>query len=271
MSSLAWEISNVVTVASYIAIALTLLVCLARVGPSKIPGGLLAALLLAGAFIGMCAVDHIVNAHTENMTPLKILVHGLEAAVSLPFAVLIVLGNKQCVKFIIKAGDADDKYDNKLYRTAFYRARIGMALVRMDGTIEDCNEALGQMLGFTRDELTSGRVTFLDVTHPEDAAADAEHFERMVSGEIDGYQLEKRYKKYDQSYFWGRLNVARVTENLALEYVVGQVEDIDELKRALAKLERQYSHTRKTLDAVMDDRTAQLEERIRNRSPELMS
>ena len=44
--------------------------------------------------------------------------------------------------------------------------------------------------------------SIFDLTHPEDAKKDVEQYRRQVAGEIDGYALEKRFRRCDGEYFW---------------------------------------------------------------------
>ncbi|MBK7452792.1 MAG: PAS domain-containing protein [Anaerolineales bacterium] len=49
------------------------------------------------------------------------------------------------------------------------------------------------LLGYTKAELI--QMTWEDLTHPDDLAADLAQFKRVMAGEVDGYTLEKRFLK----------------------------------------------------------------------------
>lgn len=67
------------------------------------------------------------------------------------------------------------------------------------------NERLCGMFGYTQDELC--RMTWSEITHPDDLDADQRQFERLLAGEIDGYLIEKRFIAKDGSEVPTLLNV----------------------------------------------------------------
>jgi len=75
-------------------------------------------------------------------------------------------------------------------RDAFEHAPVGIALASMDGTWLQFNERFREIAGYTRDQLS--RLTFTDLTHPEDARRETSLMRRMLSGDAGGYRIEKR-------------------------------------------------------------------------------
>jgi PAS domain S-box-containing protein len=84
-----------------------------------------------------------------------------------------------------------DSNPNQLFESAFQHAAIGMALVAPDGHWLRVNPAACAMVGYTEPELRER--TFQDITHPDDLASDLAQVRKMLSGEIQTYQMEKRY------------------------------------------------------------------------------
>ncbi|MCP3062548.1 PAS domain S-box protein [Myxococcus sp. K38C18041901] len=117
-----------------------------------------------------------------------------------------------------------------LFRTAFDHAPIGMSLVGLDGHFLNVNEALGQMLGYSREEMCA--VTFQDLTHPEDLEGDLFQVRRLLEGERGMYQLEKRYRhKLGHSVFvLLTASLVRDSRGEPLHFI-SQVQDISERKR----------------------------------------
>jgi len=74
---------------------------------------------------------------------------------------------------------------------AFDESPVGMALSSVAGRHLKVNAALCRLLGRTEVELLA--VSWQDVTHPDDTAADAAQLEATLSGEQDGYRLDKRF------------------------------------------------------------------------------
>ena len=95
----------------------------------------------------------------------------------------------------------------------------------------EVNDHLCELLGYTREELTG--LTWADLTHPDDLAADAEQFERVIRGEIDGYSLDKRFCRKDGGIVETEL-AARCVRNSAgaVDYFVALVKDVTDRKRA---------------------------------------
>ena len=78
-----------------------------------------------------------------------------------------------------------------LFRSCFNRGLIGIAIVSPDKRWIEANPRLCDLLGYSREELL--RTTWAQLTHPDDVEPNSENFDRVLAGEIDDYQLEKRY------------------------------------------------------------------------------
>ncbi|MDX6729310.1 MAG: hypothetical protein QOK49_4115, partial [Baekduia sp.] len=79
------------------------------------------------------------------------------------------------------------------FRSAFEAAGIGMAIVALDGAMLRVNQELTNVLGYTAEELL-GSGGIRAVAHPDERGGVAtDDFPRLVSGEIDRYQRERRY------------------------------------------------------------------------------
>lgn len=116
-------------------------------------------------------------------------------------------------------------------RTIFEGAAIGIALVDVTGRIVQGNGALCDLLGYTETELR-GR-SFMEVTHPDDAALDWNLFTELVDGRREQYQIEKRYIHKDGRVVWGRLTVSLSGDaGDSSAYFIKMVEDITWQKRA---------------------------------------
>ncbi|HEV7428037.1 MAG TPA: PAS domain S-box protein [Thermoanaerobaculia bacterium] len=75
-------------------------------------------------------------------------------------------------------------------RDAFEQAPVGIALASMDGAWLQFNERFREIAGYSREQLS--RLTFTDLTHPDDARREATLMRRMLSGDAGGYRIEKR-------------------------------------------------------------------------------
>ncbi|MFW9848885.1 MAG: PAS domain S-box protein [Candidatus Thorarchaeota archaeon] len=128
------------------------------------------------------------------------------------------------------------------FRGAFHDASIGMALVSFDNVIMDCNLALCQMLGYTREELVGK--TFPELTHPDDMNKTPEIINGTFQNGKTTIQLEKRYlHKSGHTVYTFISSSIGLDENKKPKYFVTQFQDITESKiasEALAASEANY-------------------------------
>jgi diguanylate cyclase (GGDEF)-like protein/PAS domain S-box-containing protein len=127
------------------------------------------------------------------------------------------------------------------FGSAFRDAAIGMALVGLDGYFLQVNRSLCRIVGYSEEELLEK--TFRDTTHPDDLQADVEQVRRMLAGEIETYQMEKRYFHKDGHVVWILLNVSLVHDEEGEPlYTVAQIQDVTERKQAEECLQYQSTH-----------------------------
>lgn len=96
------------------------------------------------------------------------------------------------------------------FRLIFDRSPAGSAIVGPDLRLQRANESLCRFLGYREDELC-GR-TFADITHPEDRERDVAQVHRLLAGEIDRFDIEKRYLRKNGEAAWARVNVTLVRD-----------------------------------------------------------
>src|SRR5678815_1636258 len=119
------------------------------------------------------------------------------------------------------------------FRLTIDEAPIGMALVALDGRFVRVNRALCEIVDYTPDELI--KLTFQDITHPDDLEIDLAASGQLARGEMPRYHREKRYIRKDGTIVDVLLDVSILrSRDGAPLYYISQLEDITERKRAEA-------------------------------------
>ncbi|MFZ0735249.1 MAG: PAS domain S-box protein [Candidatus Sulfotelmatobacter sp.] len=113
----------------------------------------------------------------------------------------------------------------QLYRSTFELAAVGVAHVGPDGRWLRVNRKLCEILGYSEAELL--QMTFQEVTHPEDLAADLVETEKVRSGELPTFSMEKRYIRKDKSVAWINLTVSAARDsNGRMKHFISIVEEV---------------------------------------------
>ncbi|SEL12904.1 PAS domain S-box-containing protein [Aquimarina amphilecti] len=135
------------------------------------------------------------------------------------------------------------KISEEAFRGNFENAAIGMAIIGLDGRWVEVNNAVCNMIGYSKEKLT--KMTFQDITHPEDLKKDLGLLNKLLKGEIPYYHLEKRYLHKNGQEVYTLLSVSLVKDKDQKPlYFISQITDTTQnistrkkLHRALAKLE----------------------------------
>ena len=123
------------------------------------------------------------------------------------------------------------------FRRYFDLGLIGMAITSPSQGCIEVNDELCRILGYERDELL--RMTWPEMTHPDDLAADVAQFNRVMAGEIDGYSVDKRWIRKDGRIVHSIVSAKCVRRaDSAVDFFVGLVQDITERKLAEDKMRR---------------------------------
>ncbi len=122
--------------------------------------------------------------------------------------------------------EADERF-----RVAFDDSPIGMVVCAPDGRLVVVNAAFATLLGYEATQLQG--LTFDSITVPEDVDDSLRLFRETVTGERDGFHVEKRYRRSDGT------NIPAITSVTAargpdgrMRYAIAQVVDVTESVRA---------------------------------------
>lgn len=114
---------------------------------------------------------------------------------------------------------------------AFYDlGLVGLTITAPDKGWSTINDCLCNMLGYSEAELRE--MTWAQLTHPDDLAADIEQFDRVLIGEIDGYELDKRFLKRSGEILFAKLVVRCVRKpDQSVDFIVAMIQDITKSKQ----------------------------------------
>ncbi len=135
----------------------------------------------------------------------------------------------------------DLEQSERLFKTAFESASIGVLLVNEFGEIVQVNQALCEMLGYEEEIILN--LTIVDIAYSEDKRKGLEKFEQLVNDELDKFALNKRYSTQGGDIIWGQINVSAVRDSQGkFVYAIAQLQDITESYLLSQKLTYQASH-----------------------------
>ncbi len=137
------------------------------------------------------------------------------------------------------------------FRATFEEAAVGVAHVALDGRWLRVNRRLCQIVEYTQEELLA--VTFQAITYAPDLDGHLASLQKMLTGELSTYSIEKRYVRKGGTLVWIELTVSLVRhESGAPHYFISMIQDISARKDAEA-----------TLTSTAESLTAEIVERGR--------
>jgi PAS domain S-box-containing protein len=131
--------------------------------------------------------------------------------------------------------------------TVFFQAPIGISISHsmtagdfISHDMTSINPAFEKITGWDNDSLI--RMGWAKITHPDDLAEDVENFNKLQSGEIESYSMDKRFIRPDGKTVWVHMVVASLSQadNGKYRYIC-LIQDISRRKAmesALAESER---------------------------------
>ncbi|MGD8990229.1 MAG: PAS domain S-box protein [Desulfobacterales bacterium] len=135
------------------------------------------------------------------------------------------------------------------FRTIFEAAPLGIVIADPQGYIIEANRAFFQMLGYRHRQVK--RMTFVDITHPDDREETIKLSNAVRKGRVSSYQTEKRYLKNDGRILWAIVRASAVKDRDGnIQYWLGIMEDISERKSAQEALMESERRHRNILGSI---------------------
>ena len=131
---------------------------------------------------------------------------------------------------------ADLVESERLYRSTFDAAPVGIVHVGLDGQWLRVNQRLCDLLGYSRDELTG--ISDRELLQAEEVIGETEAMQQMAAGTLHRHVVdEKRFRRKDGSFVWARVNMSvhRDAEGVA-QHFISVIEDITERRTLEAQV-----------------------------------
>ncbi len=133
------------------------------------------------------------------------------------------------------------------FRMTIQRSPIGVGMVDSEGNLSDCNAALAEMVGYSREELLA--LNFADFTHPDDLEREWQLINKLWGGHTTEYRMEKRYTHKDGHVIWVDVAASLFKDEQGeLEFGFAFVQDITERKRFQKALQAEKERAQQYLD-----------------------
>ena len=147
----------------------------------------------------------------------------------------------------------------ELFRSVFDHSKVGITLLGTDYKYVKVNRAFCEMTGYSENELL--KHDFQEITHREDVETNLAWTNKLHAGEIDSFNIEKKYIRKNGSILHGELTVSAVwdTDN-KLVFIIVIVQDVTERiqsQKKLLMLSRAVENSPATV--VITDRTGIIE------------
>ena len=171
---------------------------------------------------------------------------ALPMLIIFPFLTMVV--GHLLTQIVFRERDAQLKLqEDLLYRNQFDIGNIGISITSKAKYWLKVNPYLCQMFGYSESELKT--LTWAELTYPDDLNKDLLLFDKMVKGEIDEYEMDKRFVAKDGSIVYTHITIAckRNVEDNGFLVIAGFL-DITKQKKA----EQALLQSKEQLDLVLD-------------------
>ncbi len=134
-------------------------------------------------------------------------------------------------------------------RNYFELALIGFAVTSLDKEWLYVNNNLCNTLGYSLEELN--KLTWTELTYPDDLNIDVTEFEKLLLGEIKSYTMDKRFIHKNGSIVHAFISAtARYKKNGEIDYFVATIQNITARKQAEESLKQQEKFLRNLVNTV---------------------
>ena len=160
-----------------------------------------------------------------------------------------------------KQSEESLRHSEERFRKVFEDGPLGIAMTYLTGSgrFINVNSAFCNMLGYAEEELK--KLTFSDVTYPDDRDKDIQALRQLLDGQIQKHITEKRYLKKNGEMIWCNRYLTKIcSEEGKAAYALSMIEDITErkntediLKKVNVKLTKSNAEKDKFFSVIAHD------------------
>lgn len=161
-----------------------------------------------------------------------------------------IVENGACVKVQGLFQDIHEKTVNALelaakeeqLRLTFDHALVGMAILDLDGYWMKVNKSLCKIFGYKPEEFL--KLSFADITHPDDVSKGKNAIFDMIGGKTDYFQTEKRYVSKDKKIISAYLSCSLVKNSKGKPlFFIAQISDLTQINKDKRRIENLLKKT----------------------------
>ncbi len=130
----------------------------------------------------------------------------------------------------IKEAEQQVRLNEMRLRGFFEQSLIGMTIISLEKNILQINDRLCEMWGYSREELL--QMDWTQITHPDDLDVEIVQFNRLITGEISDYDVEKRFICKDGTVVHTAVAVSALYNGDQITNVIALLQDITQRKHA---------------------------------------
>jgi sigma-54 dependent transcriptional regulator, acetoin dehydrogenase operon transcriptional activator AcoR len=146
------------------------------------------------------------------------------------------------------------------FRRTFDQAPIGAAIMDLDFSFIRVNKGLCDITGYSEKELLSRKI--LDIIHPGDVLVGLNYANKLLSGEIDSYENDRRFVHKNGGIIWVNISMRCLRDQQDKpHYLLPMIQDITSRKNALdtlAATKERLQHSESIYRAIVEDQIEQV-------------
>jgi diguanylate cyclase (GGDEF)-like protein/PAS domain S-box-containing protein len=137
------------------------------------------------------------------------------------------------------------------FRESMEHSPLGMIMLDLNGRWSFTNAAIQEMLGYSGEELAD--LSIESLAHPDEIPDVWERWGKLVSGKIESYMINRRFRHRSGKWVWTHcaVSLARDEDGVPMHFIA-QVESLEERRRADARVAAERELLRTTLAAIGD-------------------